>query len=60
MEVTGGEQFADHIARAARCVKMVDVGEAVWIDARNQRRDGGYFREILPIQHDASGAGHCE
>ena len=56
----GIEQFADHEARAACGLEVVDVGVAVRVDARQQRHDAGEFIEIVPVDDDAGrlGDGH--
>src|SRR5690606_34266691 len=48
VQVAGAEQFADHKAHAAGGVEVVHVGEAVGIDARQQRHNVGKVRHVLP------------
>src|SRR5690606_1094154 len=48
VQVAGVEQFADHKAHAAGGVEVVHVGEAVGIDAGQQRHDVGKVRHVLP------------
>ena len=37
---------------------MVHVGQSVGIDPRHQRRDGGEFRHVGPVDQHACGTGH--
>ena len=39
-------------------VEMVHVGQSVGIDPRHQRRDGGKFRHVAPVDQHARGTGH--
>ena len=47
------QQFADQHRHAARRLKMVHVGLAVGINARQQRRHLGQIGEIVPCQRNA-------
>ena len=48
MQVASFEQFADQKAHAAGGMEVVHVGDAVGIDAGEERDDVGEFRHILP------------
>ena len=49
----GLQQLADHEAEPAGGVEMVHVGEAIGIDPRHQRRDGGKRRHVSPLDQHA-------
>ena len=51
-------QLADDEAGATGVLKLVHIGRAVRIDPRQQRRDGGQAREIIPVDGDAGGTRH--
>ena len=58
MQQAGPEKLADQQAHAAGGVKMINVSFAVRVNPRQERRDFGEVREILPPQRDARCGGH--
>ncbi len=60
MQQTVIEQLADHEAKPAGGVELIDVGLPVGINARHQRHDTGQVREVRPVQPDpgCGGDGH--
>ena len=58
MQQAARHELTDHKAQAPRRVEVVHIGQAVRIDPRQQRRDIGKIREILPVQHDPTGPRH--
>ena len=58
VDQAGVEQLADHERHAARGLELVHVGQAVGIDAGEQRRRRRDLGEVVPVQEDAGRARH--
>ena len=56
MHQPGAQQLADQKAGAAGSLKMIHVGAAVGIDARQQRHGARQIAEVVPVDRDAGSA----
>ncbi len=57
VQITAGQQFLDQETHAAGGVEMVHVGDAVGIDAGEQRHGVRQVRHVLPVDLQAGGRG---